>query len=167
MADFKQAMAAHEAWFAPILNAVKSNESISADHIQDITAQVKDRETNDELHRIVKELTESPLTSDVATVRDELASVERGLTQLKDEITAREVTEQQRSHMGSQFEESLSGVVAWLDAQETCVERLEPLSVNVDVIASQTQELQVCCGSYMSFYEFGSCFEHFSDNIVF
>ena len=97
----------------------------------------------EQIRRLGKELVEDPRTGDVRSLKDTLSACENNWGDLRDLLQQSEREMTLRVSRSSKYDEVKGEVFAWLGEKEERVDSLEPVAIALDIIAQQTQELQV------------------------
>ena len=145
LAEFDAAVAAHDAWLAPLILVINGDEPVATETMRKIAGELEQDEATAvaKMAAVAESLTENPLSCDVGVVKKRLEGVQRGWAELKKALTNREREEELKRKKGGEFESKLGAVVEWLDKREARLDEMEPVAVDVETIATQTDQLKV------------------------
>lgn len=150
LVEFLEFVKKYEDWIEPALKNLESKETAQLDtalfkeHIQEVKLDSEEKANELEaIKNLGQDLVQSDLTGDVREVKDKVAECQKKWGVLTDSLKDREQEAEDREKQAGQFDDLGEEIKRWLTEMEAKVDNLEPVAIDVEIIAKQIEELQV------------------------
>jgi DNA repair exonuclease SbcCD ATPase subunit len=150
LAEFQDYTKKYEDWINPCINTLESKETSQLDvplfkeHIEEVKGDAEEKGAELEtIKRLGDDLVNNPVTGDVRPVQDKVSDCQKSWDHLTNVLADREQEAKARENQADQFEGLHDEIMRWLVSIETKVDNLEPVAIDLEIIAKQIEELQV------------------------
>ncbi len=150
LATFHEDIENFNGWLIPTLEVLESKETSQLDNSQfrdklnTVKGETKHKLADlEKIKEIGQNLVDNPKTSETGNVKDSMADCERNWHDFNEVVTDKEKEAMHREEQSNRYEELKNLVQKWLIDTETKMDALEPVAIDVEIIAKQIEELQV------------------------
>ena len=151
LAEFNDRVQRFNDWLVPTMETLESKETTQLDvpefkeKLVDIASDfdIKIAELS-RIRDLGQDMVQNPKTGDVTKVKDTMAECERNWHELNDVFADKEKDAKYREEQNSRYDQARDDVNKWLTNTETTIDNLEPVAIDVEIIAKQIEEIQVC-----------------------
>ena len=150
LTEFSDRVDKFNEWLTPTLETLESKETTQLDtpefkeRLNDIQVDLESKMAELSLIRdIGQDLVSSQKTGDVKKIKDTMAECERNWHDFNEVLADKQKEAVYREERSNQYAEARDAVLKWLTTTETKIDDLEPVAIDVEIIAKQIEELQV------------------------
>jgi len=144
LTEFHDAVKQFDSWLLPVFDVLDSRDVLTENQLRDMTDDIKAHQADvDNIRMLASEITNNPSVADSSRMYDTVTEMERAMEDVQKSLSAREQEGELRGQRSGRFEDLRQEVVSWLKEKEEQTEEFEPVAVDIELLASQTQQLKV------------------------